>query len=174
MEIWKPILGFEHLYEVSNLGNLKSLERIVSNKGSFNGKIKVKERQLKQSINKYGYHCCTLQKDGKRYFKLIHRLVAEVFLENNSSYKEVNHIDRNKSNNSIDNLEWCDRYYNINHYYESIRTSSKYSGVSYIKDRNKWTSYLSIDGKRINLGRFNTEEEAFNFLTNIKTRVCKN
>jgi len=163
MEAWKDIHGFEGYYQVSNTGKIKSLKRTVSNTGNYIGKITYKERLLKQTINRYGYHVVTLQKDGKRHFSIVHRLVANAFIENKESLREVNHIDRNKSNNNASNLEWCSRKQNVQHYYESIQTSSKYKGVSYCKGRNKWSAYLNFEGNRISLGRFNTEEEAKQF-----------
>lgn len=98
-EIWKDVVGFEGLYKVSNLGNVKSL-RI--------GKI------LIPSINR-GYKRITLCKNGNRKNKVIHRIVAEAFLDNHKSLTCVNHKDENKLNNCVENLEWCDIKYNTNY-----------------------------------------------------------
>lgn len=105
MEQWKDIKGFEGLYQVSNEGRVKSLGNDKSRK----------EKILKGRNNGKGYLVVCLWKDGKRVWKLIHRLVAETFLPNPNNYKEVNHKDECKTNNSVDNLEWCDRSYNINY-----------------------------------------------------------
>lgn len=161
MEIWKEVKGFEGYYEVSNFGNVKSLNRTITDKNGV--KYNRKEILLKQVTNRLGYKVVTLQKNGKRYFNIVHRLVAIAFIDNPNKLKEVNHIDFDKSNNSLDNLEWCSRSYNINHYFSNKKTTSKYKGVSYQKERNKWTAYVNVNGKRKNLGRFDTEEEANNY-----------
>ncbi len=166
MEIWKDVVGFEGLYQVSNTGKVKGIKRKSLNSGSYSGVINVKERQLKQTKNKLGYHVLTLFKDGKRYFKIVHRIVAEAFIENNNNLPEVNHKDLNKSNNNVSNLEWCDRCQNINHMYQNRDKSSKYKGVSYSKKRNKWCAYIDINKKRLALGRFNSEIEAKEFRQN--------
>jgi hypothetical protein len=173
--IWKDVIGFEGLYLVSNTGLIRSIERKSVNTGSYSGYVLVKERLLKQTINRLGYHVVTLHKGGVRYFKIVHRLVAESFLDNYSSYKEVNHKDLNKSNNSVVNLEWCDRKHNVNHMYSNKHKSSNYKGVSYVKDRNKWYAYVDLNGKRLYLGKFESEKVAneyrlnfINQLNNIK------
>lgn len=99
-EIWKDVVGFEGLYKVSNFGNVKSL-RI--------GKI------LIPSITIHGYKRITLCKNGNRENKVIHRIVAEAFLDNPKSLPCVNHKDENKLNNCVENLEWCDIKYNTNY-----------------------------------------------------------
>lgn len=100
-EIWKDIKGFEGLYQVSSYGNVRSYYR--------GGRI------LKPKKDKDGYLEVCLRKNNKsKYFK-IHRLVAFVFIENTDNLPQVNHIDENKMNNNINNLEWCDCYYNINY-----------------------------------------------------------
>ena len=172
MNQWKDIAGYEGIYQINEYGFIKSLSRVVKNNGSYSGSIRKKERILKHSINRYGYCVITLQKNGVRQFKLIHRLVSETFISNPNKYKEVNHKDLDKSNNHISNLEWCSRSYNINHYYQNSNKTSKYKGVSYSSDRNKWCAYIDIDKKRIMLGRFDSEEEAndsrLNFINKLK------
>lgn len=95
-EQWKPIERFEN-YEVSSLGNVRSL-----NYGNTE-----EIRALKSRKNKGGYSIINLHKNGKQYTKIIHRLVAQAFIPNPENKKEVNHIDGNKENNAITNLEWC-------------------------------------------------------------------
>lgn len=160
MEQWSDVNGFEGFYQISNKGLVKSLDRKIKNNGSYSGFIKRKEIILKQTTNRIGYKVVTLSRDGVRCFKTVHRLVAENFIINEHNYKEVNHKDLDKSNNAVENLEWCSRAQNINHYFDSINTTSKFKGVSYQKDRDKWIAYIDLNKKRISLGRFNTEEEA--------------
>ena len=112
-EIWKEILNFSD-YEVSNLGRVKSKERIVITKQ--NKKYRVKEKILKPQINnKTGYIQYTLIKDKKQITKLAHILVAETFLNKTNDNLEINHKDENKLNNRLDNLEYCTHKYNINY-----------------------------------------------------------
>lgn len=101
-EIWLPVVGFEGLYEISNMGRVKSLKYD-------------KEKILKQDKNNNGYLKVCLFKEGKRKYFQTHRLVAIAFLENPNNYPCVNHKDENPSNNCVDNLEWCDAKYNTNY-----------------------------------------------------------
>lgn len=100
-EIWKDINGFEGLYQISNLGRVKSLERYSIQKHLIEEKI------LNISHSQAGYVDVSLYKDGKRIHKKPHRLVAEAFIPNPNNLPEVDHIDTNKDNNRIDNLRWC-------------------------------------------------------------------
>lgn len=110
-EVWKDIPNYEGLYQVSNLGKIKSLERKVK---KYNGERIVRERILKQSYEKKYMHV-QLSKNGKTITRLVHRLVAETFIDNPNNLKEVNHIDANTRNNNVNNLEWCTRYENMQH-----------------------------------------------------------
>lgn len=110
-EIWKSIKGFEGLYEISNIGNVRSVDRLVNNKS---GKSLKKGRQLKPHISN-GYYGVILSKDNKTVKKNIHRLVAEAFIPNPNNLPQINHKDEDKLNNIYTNLEWCDCKYNINY-----------------------------------------------------------
>lgn len=113
IEEWKDIEGYEGLYQVSNLGRVKSLDRIIYRN---NGRIQtLRERILKPAKISGGYQFVLLSKDGKTKHCLVHRLVASAFIENPNDYTDVNHIDENKINNRVDNLEWCNRKYNMNY-----------------------------------------------------------
>lgn len=106
-EIWKPVVGYEGLYEVSNLGRVRSLDRIDS-RGHFKKSVVLKQRL--ESPDRY--YTVSLYLGGKRKLKYVHRLVAESFITNKDNFKEVNHKDECKTNNHVYNLEWCDRSYN--------------------------------------------------------------
>ena len=117
MEIWKDIKGFEGYYQVSNMGRIKSLERwVIRNK---KGRLHVKARIIKGCIETRGYSAVTLTNNGKRTYARIHRLVADAFLNNPFNKPEVNHIDGNKQNNKVSNLEYCTRIENEQHAYKT-------------------------------------------------------
>ena len=105
MEQWKDIEGYEGLYQVSNLGNVRSLK--------FSGGNKVK--LLKQNTTKEGYKRVGLCKNGKRKDYRIHRLVAMTFIPNPDNLPIINHKDEDKTNNNVKNLEWCTYEYNNNY-----------------------------------------------------------
>ena len=108
-EIWKDIEGYEGYYMVSNMGNVKSLERTVWYNG---GHYKKSERILKADKEGSGYYQVWLCKDGKRDRYKVHRLVAQAFIPNPNNLPFINHRDENKQNNCMENLEWCSRSYN--------------------------------------------------------------
>lgn len=113
-EVWKDVAGYEGLYQVSNMGRVRSLDRKIK---GFDGRTFFhKGKILKASLNiKRGYLRVRLTKHNKGKFYRVHRLVAKTFVPNPHNLKEVNHIDENRLNNVATNLEWCSSYYN-NHY----------------------------------------------------------
>lgn len=122
-EIWKDIEGYEGLYQVSTYGNIKSLARPRKN---GNGKCYIqKEKLLKQTFTSTGYKKVELYKDGKRKSFKVHRLVAMAFIPNPDNKPEVNHINGNKINNNIDNLEWVTSSENSVHAYETGLSPNK-------------------------------------------------
>lgn len=123
-ELWKDVKGYEGLYQVSNLGNVRSLVR------------QTKGKLLAQSKRRGYLYVGLYKKDDceNRTIKqvLVHRLVAEAFVSNPNSYNEVNHIDECKTNNRADNLEWCSHKYNINYGMGAIRRK-QHSGEPFAK-----------------------------------------
>ena len=114
IEIWKAVKGYEGFYEVSNFGNVRSLDRVIKSK--HNGTTLRKGRILIPFYEeKKGYYQISLTKDRKAKKYRVHRLVAVAFLENPFNYTDVNHKDEDKTNNNVDNLEWCTRKYNNNY-----------------------------------------------------------
>ena len=105
-EVFKDIEGYEGLYQVSNLGNVKALG---------NGGSNSKEKFLKPQKDKGGYLKVNLCKEGKVKMCKIHRLVAQAFIPNPKNLPQVNHKDEDKQNNAASNLEWCTHFYNINY-----------------------------------------------------------
>lgn len=162
-EVWKPIKGFENYYEVSNLGNVRNSRKKIMKTWKINS----------------GYLCIKFTVHNVRTSHLIHRLVLDTFNPcTDISRIEVNHIDENKENNRLDNLEWVTSKENKQHSIKSGRydaifvqrnslgkkhlpnTSSKYHNVSYDKVRNKWTGCIRHQGKNLERKRFDTEIEA--------------
>lgn len=138
-EIWKDIDGYEGLYKVSNLGNVKSL----------NYRRTGKERNLKPLTDSCGYLDVKLCKNGKTRHFNVHRLVAQAFLENTDYKSDVNHKDEDKTNNCVDNLEWMTRKENINygtHNQRSSKSRSK-SVLQFTKNGEfvkEWSSVIQI------------------------------
>lgn len=149
-ETWSPIKGFENLYEVSNLGRVKSLSRVTIRK---NGKkLPVKEKIMKLTKSKTGYLYLTLT-DRKKH--LVHRLVASTFLNHDSNRPHVNHKDFNKANNCVNNLEWCTPKENTNHAIDNgklkIKGEESYSAklvevdvINIFKLRSQGSTYKDI------------------------------
>lgn len=123
IEIWKDIKGYEGLYQVSNLGNVKSLKRIYYS-GTGHNTVKIcSEKILSPRKTKTGYCRVGFKTNGKNKDFYIHRLVAIAFLEQKKDCFEINHKDEDKSNNSVYNLEWCDRKYNCNYGERNLKLS---------------------------------------------------
>ena len=115
-EIWKDIYGFEGIYQISTFGRVRSIDRMVTQKcGKNPSKTQtnhIKGKILKTWVINSGYEVVSLRKNKKRFNKLIHRIVAETFLDNLNGYSQINHKDENKLNNYLSNLEWCTPKYN--------------------------------------------------------------
>ena len=135
-EIWKDIPEYEGLYQASNLGRIKSIERFTSDGHHIMSKI------LKPSLAK-GYLKVSLCKDNVAKTIYVHRLVAKTFLTNKDNLPCINHKDENKLNNRVDNLEWCTHFYNT-HYGTSIK-----------KNREKQLNYKKTSKPVIKLNKDN-------------------
>ena len=126
-EEWRDIPGFEGIYAVSNLGRVKSLER--DSEYYVKGQKRVRhygESLMKQYEDQDGYLQCHLQDHGREVYCNVHRYVAQAFISNPNGLPEVNHIDGDKHNNKLENLEWCDNQYNVSHALETgLRGSQK-------------------------------------------------
>ena len=146
-EIFKDIPNYEGSYQVSNLGNVKSLPH----KRCFSEKI------LNPSLNIDGYLIVGLRKDNKSKTRKVHQLVAEAFLGHVPCGHaiEVDHINEDKLNNRLDNLQLLS---SAEH--RGKGSSSKYTGVTWYKTSNKWLSNIRINGKSKHLGYFTDEIEA--------------
>ena len=157
MEVWKNVPNYEGLYQVSSLGMVQSLERVV--KRSDNQKKTFKERFLKANPDGHGYLMVTLSKDGKRKTFKVHKLVAMAFLGHKPcGYREVvDHIDNDKLNNRAENLQLTTQRNNAS---KDRKGTSKYTGVTWYKPLNKWRAKIYTNGKHKYLGYFTCELEA--------------
>lgn len=164
-EIWLKIDDLP--YEINSDGTVR---RIAGTSNNWKNKTHIRPYK-----NNKGYLCIHLYKNSKCYKFQIHRLLAKYFIPNPNKYNEVNHIDGNPLNNSLDNLEWCTHQENILHAVKtglfkkdrSIVTqvkkrnaSSQYFGVSWSKERQKWVALLTWRKKKYSIGRFIDEIEA--------------
>lgn len=112
-EIWRPVVGYEGFYEVSDCGNVRSVDRWV--KGKSGSQHLIKSKTLKQTRLKNGYLQVGLCKNEKQSMIYVHRLVAQAFIPNPDNLPVCNHKDENPLNNKSINLEWCTQKYNINY-----------------------------------------------------------
>ena len=137
-EIWKSIKGYEDIYQVSNLGRVKSLDRELWNgEGFFIKKGRILKPRTSTNYNR-------VQLSGKDYY--IHRLVAEAFIPNPNNLPQVNHKDENTRNNNADNLEWCTSKYNNNYGTRAERQAEKVRGVMI---NNKPIEQIDLNGNVI-------------------------
>jgi hypothetical protein len=108
-EQWKPIQEFNGEYEVSNLGRVRSMKRYYGMVGHI----------MPQTIQRKGYYAVTFHMNNKAYCRKVHRLVIEAFTPNPDNLPCINHIDGNKLNNHVSNLEWCTRSHNVKHSFDT-------------------------------------------------------
>jgi len=131
MEIWKDTLEDPKNYEVSNCGRIrnKNTRHILKNNKTKNGYLKVT----------FGY--------GRHTDFLVHRIVANAFIENPNFYRCINHIDENKANNNIENLEWCTHKYNNNYGIGSLKRNSKVVQIDSVTNERikEWDSMKSVE-----------------------------
>ena len=147
MEEFRDVKNYEGLYQVSNLGRVKSLKY-------------GKERILKPNSNGHGYLQVDFRKDGKRKVRTVHQLVAEAFLDHTPCGMKliVNHKNFIRHDNRAENLELDTNRNNTNQ--KHLNSSSEYTGVSWYESRKKWTAQIHINGNKKFLGRFTCELEA--------------
>lgn len=154
-EIWKSIKGYEVIYEISNLGRVKSLSRlIIKSKGSYVSKELILNPSISNSRLYVG-----LYSEEKIYKVQVSVLVAIAFLNHTpNGYKiVVDHIDNNPLNNRVDNLQLISARLNVS---KDRKGTSKFTGVTWDKSRGKWICYINIGGKNKYLGRFDDELKA--------------
>jgi hypothetical protein len=156
-EVWKDIRGFEGLYMVSNLGRVRSL--------TFKGRRR--DHILKPGITQFGYHNVILMRDGVRNNAIVHRVVAQAFIDNPQNLPWVDHIDGVRCHNNASNLRWCSASQNQQNrgrtsVWRGRTTSTTYKGVSYRKRGNcvQWTAAITYNKKQHHIGSYRTAEDA--------------
>lgn len=160
MEIWKDIPNYEGYYQVSNLGRVKSLSRTIYKNGKH--PFLSKEKILKTILSSEGYPCVNLSIDGFKSFFNTRILVAMAFLNYKSGNKDIAIKTKNniKVDSRLENLEISTRLEVMNK--KHLKTTSKYSGVSWSKTAKKWMAYTTVNKKRKYLGYYSNELEAYN------------
>ncbi|RDU21928.1 NUMOD4 domain-containing protein [Anaerosacchariphilus polymeriproducens] len=162
MEIWKDIEGYKGSYQVSNIGRIKSLKRVIMR--SDGKEQTIKERILKPLVHTNGYLLVALYDNGKQKNMLIHRLVALTFIDNQENKQEVNHKDGNKTNNHINNLEWNTSSENKQHAYSVLNRKTNGKVISqFTKTGDYIKTYYST---------YHAERETGTNQSDI-TKVCK-
>ena len=142
-EEWRPVKGYEGLYEVSNMGRIKSVARLTTRPCQYGIKneYRIPEKILHANLSTGGYLCVNLSHDGKEVTKRIHRLVAIHFCKGYRDGMVVNHIDEDKTNNRADNLEWVTQKANVNHG----------TGIQRRKKYPKAVVQISLSGEVVNV-----------------------
>ena len=162
-EVWKDIPNYEGYYQASNLGRVKSLDRTIFDKNGH--KRFYKGSIIGGCINDRGYKVTTLGKNGVRGDFKLSQLIAITFLNHtpNGSNLVVDHINGNQLDDSVKNLRIVTQRENVSTCFRSNESkfSSTYPGVVFDKSRDKWQARIFINGKNKYLGRFKTEEEAY-------------
>jgi hypothetical protein len=143
-EIWKSVVGFEGLYEVSNMGRVKSLERKIlypnSRWGKHSDGVVRKERILKPNCKRYcGVTLCDTK--NKRYYPNVHRLVAEAFIPNPNNKATVNHKNGIKTDNKVENLEWATHSEQATHAYTTGLTKIVVGKANHSYKHGKYSKY---------------------------------
>jgi hypothetical protein len=157
-EIWKDVPNYEGMYQVSNLGSVKSLDRIVYEK---NGECRLLKGKYKsKTLNNKGYFSVGLSKDSVVRYFTVHKLVAMAFLNHTPCGHKlvVDHIDNKPSNNKLENLQLITHRENLS---KDKVGSSKYTGVCWNKNAKKWGCSIRIKGKVNFLGYFDNEYDAY-------------
>lgn len=153
-EIWKDIQGYEGYYQVSNMGRVRSVDRVVTQQGrgkAFDGHRKGKI--LKQREQNSGYYIVQLCKGGKYKAKTVHRIVAEEFLQKDIEKTDVNHKDGDKKNNRADNLEWCSKSENLKHAYDVLKRKTVAKAVRCVETGVVYESAIAASREtNINVG----------------------
>jgi hypothetical protein len=159
MENWKDVIGYEGQFMISESGKVKSLNRTcIRDNGT---KYSIKGKDLTNFISNVGYVRVALRNKGKQIKYSVHRLVADAFVSKEIGRDFVNHIDGNRLNNHYSNLEWVSMMENNCHRINKSKTSSQFTGVSFINAKQKYVASICINKKSITIGHFDLEHDAY-------------
>ena len=164
MEEWRDVAGYNGKYQVSNLGNVRSIDRTFVN--ACGVRVTRKGFPLKPMLNQGGYLKVTMHKRGKVNTEVVHRLVAEAFIPNNKHLPQVNHKDGDKSNNAVSNLEWCTSLENMHH---AAQKGLRNNALEYAKSKRKAVIATNIEtGEESFYESIHAAEKIFgNHVTNV-------
>jgi hypothetical protein len=156
-EVWKDVPNYEGIYQVSNLGRVKSLYRVIERKN--NKKYTVKGKMLSPGLNTQGYEIVVLKDCGHSSTKRVHQLVAMAFLNHTPCGYDivVDHIDNNPRNNCTENLQLISQRENAS---KDRRSKSGVVGVYWYDKLNKWVARITIKNKQKHLGYFKCIKDA--------------
>ncbi len=143
-EEWRAVSGYAN-YQVSNIGRVRNVKT---------------ERILKPFVSEAGYYRASIYKNGEKNSPLIHRLVAQEFLEKPDSKLNIDHIDHNTSNNCINNLRYATSSQNHANRTKKLNASSKFKGVCFRKRIDKWEASIKVNGRTMYLGSYASEKQA--------------
>jgi hypothetical protein len=164
---WRGVYGYKDLYEVNNIGVVRSINRIIKSyekrTGCYLCNRMLKGRVLKTFLNEHGYMSCTLSKNGKTRTFEVHRLVAFSFFGHpKHSGLVTDHINGKKTDNNIKNLRFVTSRENTTTCFKvnSKKLTSQYVGVCWKEDRRRWRALITINGKQKELGLYQSELDA--------------
>lgn len=147
-EVWKPVVDYESLYEISNHGRVKSLHRYV--RGKFVDTLRIEKGRIRiPKLNKFGYYTIALNRKGTHKWVMVHRLVLEAFSINPENKPHVNHINSIRTDNRLENLEWCTPKENMAHCKKIGRTSVWYKRGDEKHPNGKLDEYKVRDIRRM-------------------------
>lgn len=174
-EVWRNIIGYEGCYQVSNLGNVKSLDRLVK----FRNKLFVRKGSLlKQSLDRYGYSHLVLCVNATKKPCTVHVLVAMSFMNFTPIGRKlvIDHINGNKSDNRVENLRIVTQRENTTTCFvrKSKKNSSEHVGVTWSKSSKKWMARIKVNGKSKYIGSFESEQEASDSYQDELKKVIQN
>ena len=169
MEIWKNIEGYEGLYQVSNEGRVKSLERNYNTKLKHKTIVVHKQESIKKANdNGKGYLTVLLYKNGKEKRYLVHQLVAQAFIPNPNNYPIINHKNEEKTDNRVENLEWCTYEYNTNYGNAINKIIISKKGKANMKKRKP---IIGINKQTKKIVAFNSAKEASEKLNVLSSNI---
>lgn len=186
-EQWKPAVGYEGFYDVSDQGRIRSVDRIIEKNNAFGYAPQPRRGKMRKlGLDRYGYPRLSMHKEGVKTYAHVHKIVAEAFIGLcPDGCNQINHKDSDKLNNTPANLEWCDGSHNQLHSFKSgthtlnlhrcprtgrvlkkgtkrsyITSRSGYVGVSFNKASGKWVAYIPVNRKVRHIGTFEKKQDA--------------